>query len=63
MKLGARVIVFAHWSSFRGMCGVVTRVRPTLMVRFDGYTHPMCVGEREVIEESSAPELSFTGAE
>lgn len=48
LYVGDRVEVFALWSSFKGMCGVVTSVTPGLMVRIDGDTYPIAFGEREV---------------
>lgn len=62
MIVGDRVLFVAHWSTYHRMRGTVTRVRPTVMVRLDGDTHPMCVNEREVIAEQPS-ELTLTGAE
>lgn len=61
MKIGARVIVVASWSSFYGARGVVTQMTPYLEVHLDGERLPMRI--EGVIEESPTPEVSMTGAE
>lgn len=59
--VGDRVIVFAHWHSFRGERGRVTQVRP-LMVLIDGDRLPMRIEEQAIVREQ-ASELTLTGAE
>lgn len=51
---GDRVLVFAYWSSFYKMAGTVTQVAPYLMVRVDGDSYPIRMGDRECVrlEES-----------
>jgi hypothetical protein len=61
MKVGARVLVFAEWSSFRGMRGTVTQSAPFMMVLLDGERQPLRVGKSEVLEESEP--LTLTGPE
>lgn len=56
-----RVVVFAHWHSFRGCKGRVTQPKP-LMVLLDGDTYAMAIEERAVVRESDS-EMSLTGAE
>ena len=53
--VGDRVLVFAAWSSFYRMNGTVVATAPRLMVRLDGDSLPLAMGERECIriEESS----------
>lgn len=58
-RIGDRVIIVAP--SFVGMRGVVTDVKPILLVRIDGERLPLHFGEREVIDESS--ERHVGGAE
>jgi hypothetical protein len=48
LYVGDRVVVHAQWSSFHGMRGVVTQVRPVLMVLIDDDTYSIAFGEREV---------------
>jgi ribosomal protein L24 len=52
---GDRVVVVAHWSSFRGMRGEVVQVTPHTMVLIDGDTYPIRVGDREIAKETSPP--------
>ena len=61
MKVGARVVVTARWSSFHTMKGRVTSTTPHLMILIDHDVHPIRVGDREValVEEP----LTLTGAE
>jgi hypothetical protein len=60
--VGDRVLVFALWSSFYRMNGTVTATKPRLMVRIDGDSYPIAMGERECIRiEESASHLG--GAE
>jgi hypothetical protein len=61
VKVGARVVFVAQWSSFCGMRGVVVETNPKLMVRIDGDRCAIRVGELEVVEESTP--LTLTGAE
>jgi hypothetical protein len=53
--VGDRVLVFAQWSSFYRMNGTVEATKPRLMVRIDGDSYPIAMGERECIriEEST----------
>ncbi len=48
--------------SFYRQRGTVTSTRPYLMVRVDGDTYPMRMGERECVRLEERP-LSMTGAE
>ena len=59
--VGDRVHVVEPWSSFRGMRGTVTQVRPYIMILIDGDRLPIRVGEREIAREANDP--SLTGAE
>ncbi len=62
MKPGDRIIVVAHWSSFRGMKGVVVAMVPPLMVLIDGDKYPIRIEAKSVvIDEPSS--LNLTGAE
>ncbi len=61
MYRGDRVRVVAAWSSFVGMSGTVTDVRPHLMIRLDGDRMPIRVSDREVVRIDA--EISMTGAE
>ncbi len=59
---GDRVLVFAHWSSFYQQRGTVAQTKPHLMVRIDGDSLPLRMGEREVVRlEESAQHIG--GAE
>jgi hypothetical protein len=58
IRVGDRVVVFAHWHSFVGSHGAVTAVRPHLMVRLDEYNFSMRIEEHAVIYE---PERTHLG--
>jgi hypothetical protein len=60
--VGDRVLVVAHWSSFRGMRGKVTQTTPYLMVRLDGDRYSMRIEEPSVVRDEPST-LSLTGAE
>jgi len=48
VNVGDRVEVHAQWCSFYRSRGVVTAVKPHLMIVVDGDTYPIRFGEREV---------------
>ncbi len=62
MRVGDRVRVVAHWSSFVGMKGRVVSTSPHLMVRLDGDTYPLRIEEPSVVIDEPS-EISLTGAE
>ncbi len=55
LYINDRVLVTAVWSSFRGMRGTVTQVKPYLMVRLDGDTHPLRIEEPSVKHDCAVP--------
>jgi hypothetical protein len=59
-RVGDRVSVNAHWSSFYGMRARVVETRPVLMILIDGDRLPIRVGEQEILEEA---DTTLTGAE
>lgn len=63
MRPRDRVVVSANWSSFFGMAGEVTQVKPHLMVKLDGDTFAMRFGEREVSPLPASSSVNMTGAE
>jgi hypothetical protein len=62
LYVGDRVTVTKEWSSFFGMRGVLTQVKPFAMVRFDGDTHPLRI-EEPTIERDVPVEPHVGGAE
>lgn len=55
MKVGDRVRVAAHWSSFNGREGVVTEVRPgkhepMFLVLLDGEVWPIAFGTSALLD-------------
>ncbi len=63
MYLGDRVTFFAAWSTWRGLRGTVTKVRPGLWVLIDGDTHPVAVSASEVEVARTDTEINMSGAE
>ncbi len=62
MKPGDRVVVVAHWSTFRGMRGRVVATMPHLMILIDDDKYPIRVGTREVVVDEPST-VNMTGAE
>ncbi len=62
MKPGDRVVVVAHWSTFRGMRGRVVATSPHLMILIDDDKYPIRVGTREVVVDEPST-VNMTGAE
>ena len=55
MRVGDRVIVHAHWSTFYKQRGVVESVSPHLMIKLDGDLFAMRFGNGEVSRDESTP--------
>ena len=62
MRIGDPVRVTAAWSPFYGYRGTVTQVTPHLMIRIEGDSYPIRVGEREVVREEPST-VNLTGVE
>ncbi len=50
-------------SWFNGMRGVVTRVKPTVMVHLEGERLPMVFDERDLVPVAESSNVNLTGAE
>lgn len=59
MRVGDPVKVIAPWNSFYGLRGIVTEMKPVLMVHLHSERLPMAFDARDVItEEESTPHMT-----
>ncbi len=71
MRIGDRVEMVDRYrrggkyepSSFDGLRGVITRLRPTLMVHLDGERLPMAFDARDLVVLGGESSVALTGAE